>query len=78
MRLVLEELCLHARHEALPERLSALLACAEPGALFTSVLAASDRDFSSKLATRAACAIAASRRGLTHGELSRILAVYPR
>ncbi|PXW56044.1 uncharacterized protein DUF4062 [Grimontella sp. AG753] len=77
MRLVLEELCLHARHEALPERLTTLLACAGPGALFTSVLAASDRDFSSKLATRAACAIAASRRGLTHGELSRILAIYP-
>lgn len=78
MHLVLEELCLHGRHEALPERLAALLACTEPGALFTSVLQASDRDFSlPKLATRAACAIAASRRGLTHGELSRILAVYP-
>ena len=78
MRLVLEELCLHARHEALPEKLTALLACAEPGALFISTLQASDSDFSlPKLATRAACAIAASRRGLTHGELSRILAIYP-
>lgn len=78
MRLVLEELCLHARHEALPERLDALLACTEPGALFTSVLQASDSDFSlPKLVTRAACAIAAARRGLTHGELSRILAIYP-
>ncbi|SFE00771.1 protein of unknown function [Phytobacter palmae] len=78
MRLVLEELCLHARHEALSEKLAALLACAEPGALFISVLQASDHDFSlPKLATRAACAIAAARRGLTHGELSRILAIYP-
>lgn len=78
MRLVLEELCLHARHEALPEMLTALLASAEPGGLFTSVLQASDSDFSlPKLATRAACAIAAARRGLTHGELARILAIYP-
>ena len=75
LRLTLEELCLHARHEALPQRLDALLRCGETGALFLAALAESDKDFSPPgLASRAARFIAASRNGLTHSELARLLA----
>lgn len=74
LHLTIEELCLHARHEALPTALNALLACTDPGSLFISLLESSDKDYSApRLATRAACFIAASRRGLTHGELAYLL-----
>ncbi|ARU92630.1 DUF4062 domain-containing protein [Tatumella citrea] len=78
LHLILEELCLHARHEALPSLLEDLLACQTPGALFLRVLQAADHDYVlPELATRTACCIAASRRGLTHSELAGALAKYP-
>lgn len=78
LHLVLEELCLHARHEALPALLEDLLASQTAGALFLRVLQAADHDYAlPELATRTACCIAASRRGLTHSELAGALAEFP-
>ncbi|KGD76709.1 hypothetical protein HA49_04260 [Tatumella morbirosei] len=78
LHLILEELCLHARHEALPSLLDDLLTSQTPGALFLRVLQAADHDYAlPQLATRTACCIACSRRGLTHSELAGALAEYP-
>lgn len=78
LRLVLEELRLHAKHETLGDVLQTLLATGDAGALFQHVLQAMDKDFSEPrhidLASRAARLLAASWRGLRHNDLAGLLA----
>ncbi|MGJ7917763.1 tetratricopeptide repeat protein [Massilia sp. LXY-6] len=78
MRLLLEELRLHARNDNLEEQLESLLHTTTAGALFDKIVAAMDKDFLEVgylgLASRAMHLIAASRRGLRRADLAYLLA----
>ena len=77
LRLVLDELRLHANYDSLRERVASLLASGDAGRLFLSVLAEMDEDFTHihpGLASRASGLIVASRRGLTYPQLRTLLA----
>ena len=76
LRLVLDEVRLHADHDSLNERVACLLATREAGTLFETVLAEMDEDFASThpgLASRAGGLLAVSRHGLTYPELRTLL-----
>ena len=76
LKLVIEESRVHATHENLATRVDELLRHADAGALFLACLEGLDRDFSfytPQMATLAARLLAASRRGLTHHELAKLL-----
>ncbi len=77
LRLVMEELRLHADHDSLAERVSALLTYDDAGQLFLALLNETDRDFRSEgysLASHATTLIAASRAGVSHSDLAVLLA----
>ncbi|MBS1059422.1 tetratricopeptide repeat protein [Gluconobacter sp. Dm-44] len=79
LRLVLEELRLHARFETLAAKATDLLTFTDAGTLFAHVLSVMDtEDFRDPLhpmlASRAARFMAVSRRGLQHHELAELLA----
>ncbi len=79
LRLVLEELRLHARFETLAAKATDLLTFTDAGTLFAHVLSVMDtEDFCDPLhpmlASRAARFMAVSRRGLQHHELAELLA----
>lgn len=77
LKLVLEEVRIHASHESLATLVAELLRHADSGALFLACLAGLDGDFASHgrgLATAAARLLGASRRGLTQHELAELLA----
>lgn len=79
LRLVLEELRLHASHESLSARLASLLSYTDAGELFLALLNETDRDFRAEgeaLASHAATLIAVSRAGLSHRDLAALLAPY--
>lgn len=77
LRLLLEELRLHARHETLENLSQTLLQCADAGTLFNRALMGMDGDFVNachlKLATHAAHLLAASYRGLSKADLALLL-----
>jgi hypothetical protein len=73
----MEELRLHADHDSLAERVSALLTYDDAGQLFLALLNETDRDFRSEgysLASHATTLIAASRAGVSHSDLAVLLA----
>lgn len=78
LRLVMEELRLHARHETLTEKTRELIACKNAHALFYHILREMDLDFTesghSGLATRAVRLMTASWRGLSPNDLGYLLA----
>lgn len=77
LRLVMEELRLHADHDSLATRVTALLSYADAGQLFLALLNESDRDFrpeGDSLASQATTLIAASRAGVSHRDLAVLLA----
>ena len=77
LRLLLEELRLHASHETLRSWTDELLKEKEAGSLFLKVLAGIDRDLKAEglptLGSRGARLMAASRRGLRRGDLAVLL-----
>jgi tetratricopeptide (TPR) repeat protein len=77
LRLLLEELRLHAQHETLETLSQTLLQCADAGMLFRRALKGMDGDFANarhpELATRTAHLLAASYRGLRKTELAQLL-----
>ena len=77
LRLVMEELRLHADHDSLAARVSALLTYDDAGQLFLALLNETDRDFRAEgysLASHATTLIAASRAGVSHSDLAVLLA----
>ena len=78
LRLLLEELRLHAQYETLAQRIEVLRATRTPGALFPMVLAEMDRDYGDSAhqspATQAVGFLAASWRGLRYNALAVLLA----
>ncbi|MFW7268695.1 tetratricopeptide repeat protein [Gluconacetobacter sp. Hr-1-5] len=78
LRLVLEELRVHARYENLTEKTRELLVCSDAYALFYHILNEMDRDFAddqhSGLATQAVRLMTASWRGLRPSDLGSLLA----
>lgn len=77
LRLVMEELRLHADHDSLATRVAALLSYEDAGQLFLALLNETDRDFrpeGDSLASQATTLIAASRAGLSHRDLAVLLA----
>ncbi len=77
LRLVLDELHLHADYDSLRERVASLLASGDTGRLFLTVLAEMNEDFAHihpGLASRAGGLAVASRRGLTYPQLRALLA----
>ncbi|MHB8914717.1 MAG: tetratricopeptide repeat protein [Thiobacillus sp.] len=79
LRLVLEELRLHAKHETLSAEVSRMLTNENAVALFIQVLQTMDKDFTNTtlttIATHTAKLLTAARRGLTNQDLSLLLAV---
>lgn len=77
LRLVLEELRLHARHDTLNLAIPSLLEHQDAGKLFLATLDAMDKDFEGprhpNLGTLAAQCIAASRNGLGRINLAQLL-----
>lgn len=77
LRLLLEELRLHARHETLENLSQTLLQCADAGTMFKRALMGMDEDFANarhpELATRTAHLLAASYRGLSKTDLALLL-----
>lgn len=77
LRLLLEELRLHARYETLDSVSQTLLHCADAGALFGSALQEMNRDFADarhpELASHAAHLLVASYRGLRKNDLALLL-----
>ena len=77
LRLVMEELRLHADHDSLATRVATLLSYADAGQLFLALLNETDRDFrpeGDSLASQATTLIAASRAGVSHRDLAVLLA----
>ncbi len=79
LRLLLEELRMHAQHEKLGELTEQLLATGNAGRLFTHVLAEIDQDFAAHshrtgLAAQTAGLMTVSRRGLLRHDLACLLA----
>lgn len=79
LRLLLEELRLHAKHETLTQLTSELLEKGDAKTLFASVLTAMDNDYKNsihkELASHIVRLLAASRRGLRHEDLAKLVAV---
>ena len=77
LRTVLDELRLRSRHENLPADLDAMLACADPAALFVYVLKNLEKDFTPPehpgLVGRALGLMGAALRGLSESELLQLL-----
>lgn len=76
LRLVLEELRLHADHDSLSKRIATLLRFDDAGEMFLALLNETDRDFSAEgdsLASYATTLIAASRAGLSLQDLATLL-----
>lgn len=76
LRLVMEELRLHADHDSLARRVETLLHYSDAGELFLALLNEADRDFSAEgdsLASYATTLIAASRAGVSYEDLAALL-----
>lgn len=81
LRLVMEELRLHADHDSLATRVTTLLSYADAGQLFLALLKETDRDFrpeGDSLASQATTLIAASRAGVSHRDLAVLMAPHLR
>lgn len=74
LRLVLEELRMHARYETLRDLLKDLLTTRESGALFRYVLEQMDKDYARVPATQTARFLAAAFRGISYRDLKGVLA----
>ncbi|WP_146203800.1 tetratricopeptide repeat protein, partial [Azospirillum sp. TSO5] len=78
LRLLLEDLRVHGRHETLAARLEENLRQLDAAALFAGLLRQWDRDYGDAahpaMANRLAALLAASRRGLSEGEMADLLA----
>lgn len=78
LRMLLEELRIHARYQTLTEKTHELLKCQTPYNLFQNILSGMDQDFKddkhSDLATSAVQLMTASLRGLRHSDLGKLLA----
>ena len=79
LRLLLEELRLHARHETLVQLTAELLETGDAKTLFASVLTSMDSDYLNsshkELASHIVRLLAASRRGLRHDDIAKLVAV---